>query len=162
MKTTSDSFYQKVKILIKKVIVAKNKNIGGQSNYSIKFDATIKMFTKIKEINSYGYEVNSEINKRKATVSFSTDLKDIEQFYLNITLNKHTKLRNWVEERNLNDKKTKAIMTVIPADTIKKEIGKIKAKDTEIVFLVDKSGSMFSNNKMNMVNKITKKRQKTH
>ncbi len=129
------------------MIVAKN---SGNIN-DLSFNARIKMFTKIKDITSFGYDVEAEINKRKATVKFTTKLKDIEQFYLNITLNKHSKIRNWIEERTLGDKKTKAIMTVIPADNIKKEIGKIKAKDTELIFLVDKSGSMFSNNKLNMV-----------
>ncbi len=111
------------------------------------------MFTKIKEITSYGYKdlTTLDINKRKATIAFKTDLQEVDQFYLNFTLNKHTKVRNWIEEREVDGKKTTAIMTVIPADTIKTELGKLKAKDTEIIFLVDKSGSMYTNKKMEMV-----------
>jgi hypothetical protein len=92
------------------------------------------MFTKIKEITSFGYEVKPEINKKKATVKFDTKLSSMSAFYLNITLNKHTKVRTWFEERTLDDKKTNAALTVFPADLIKKQLKKLSPKKTGNIF----------------------------
>jgi hypothetical protein len=92
------------------------------------------MFTKIKEITAFGFDVKSEINKKKATIKFDTKLKEIDAFYLNITLNKHTKVRSWIEERTLNDKKTNVILSVFPADLIKKQLKKLNPKKTGFIF----------------------------
>jgi hypothetical protein len=103
------------------------------------------MFTKIKEIKSYGYEVSPEINRKKAKIKFATKLNSINAFYINISLKKQIKIRNWVEERTLNDKKTNVIMTVFPSDIIKKQIKKLDPENVEIIFLIDRSGSMGCN-----------------
>lgn len=115
-------------------------------DYTINFEAKITMDSEIDEIKSFGYGIKSDIDKKKAKVSFESKIKDKETFYLNIKCKKKSEIRNWVEIKN---DETMSIMSIIPCHITDEIFEKTDKKELEIVFLVDVSGSMNNDNRIN-------------
>jgi hypothetical protein len=119
-------FYLPKEISNKYGMSSSNKTIS----YEINFSAKIKMETKIIDIKSYGYEIESKINddddNTSAKVTFNSNILDVDSFYLIIKLKEKSKVKNLVGLKKSDN--TLSIMSILPSSMFSNYINKESKK----------------------------------